>query len=134
MNRIKSKLQSILEKIVKFYKQNFLYIVLLIILLPFFIAARKLQYINIIPNYYYYVIGFYLFLIIILFGKQISVKKLYIAVLGIIVIALIASIAELFFPTISADSLGFIIFVLILVTTISDFFTHKKNLKIPIHD
>ena len=117
------------KKISNFYKTNSAKIIFLAFLLPLLTIMHKLQYINIIPQYYYYVVELYLILIIILFGRQISKRKLYIIVQILIPFALVINILELFFPTLSADIFGFVIFVIVAIVTAIDFVNNRSRLK-----
>lgn len=126
MKRFFEKISLLFINLGQLYKQNLAQVVFLGLLLWVFVLVRQLPYFNIIPQYNFYVSGIYIVLIVALFRKQLSSKKLFLIAEGMIILALFA---ELVLITSLVEFLGFIIFCVLLISTLIEFFSQRKNLK-----
>ena len=126
MKKIHLKNKLFLQKSVHFYKQHLGHILFMVLVLGFLILIRNFPYINIIPQYNYYVVAACILLLIIFFRKQLTGKRLFIIVEVMIALALLA---DLFWINSIAQFLGFTIFTLLFIITLTEFFVHRKKLK-----
>ena len=122
MNKIKNKITLI----VRFYQNHLGHILFLIILSGILILFRYLPYINIIPYYFDYAIATYIIIIMLLFKKQLSGRKMFIITEMLVALAFLL---ELLWINNAAKFLGFIIFILLLVTTFMQVLVHRRKLR-----
>ena len=109
----KKKIITLTNRLLVFVRKNLVQITIIGGVFIFLQLIKSFPYINIIPSYQFLVIGFTLFLSVILFGVIIANRNIIIGVIILFAIAAITTILEL--EAIS-ELLGFIIFMLLLIT------------------
>lgn len=123
---IYKKIVRITDQACKFVSQNLVQIVIIVGLFVVFEVIQSFPYINIIPNYQFLVIGFTLFLTVVLLRVSMSNKKIILAVLALFSVAAVASIFDI--KRIS-DFIGFVIFVLLMIVIIRQIANDRGDLK-----
>lgn len=123
----------IYKKIVKasdhvsiFVRQNLTQIVIIVGLFVMLEAIKSFPYINIIPNYQFLVVGFILFLTVVLLRVSLSNKKI---ILLVLILFTLASLITIFDVKPISDLIGFVIFVLLTLVVILQIASDRKDLK-----
>lgn len=120
------KIIKVLDNITSYVRQNIAQIVIIVGVFVTLEVIQSFPYINIIPNYQFIVIGFILFLSIVLLRVSIPSKKIILAVL---VLFVAASITTIFDVKPVSDLIGFVIFVLLAIAIIRQIANDRENLK-----
>jgi hypothetical protein len=123
---IKKKITSSSDKSIGFFRKNLAEIIFLVFSFEILLAAKSLPYINLIKNYEFYVTALFLFLAMVIFRIIIPYRKVVQIILSLSVIAAILSILG---NDSSANVMGFVIFILILLIVVKQIFEERKDLQ-----
>lgn len=123
---IYKKIVKVSDQASSFVRQNLAQIVVIVGTFVVLEVIKSFPYINIIPNYQFLVIGFTLFLSVVLLRASITNKKIILAVLALF---FLASVTTIFGIKSISDLIGFIIFVLLAIVIIRQIANDRENLK-----
>lgn len=123
---IYKKIIKVSDQVVSFVRQNLVQVVVILGLFVVLEVIKSFPYINIIPNYQFLVIGFILFLSVVLLRVSISNKKIILALLALL---FLASITTIFDIKPISDLIGFVIFVLLTLVIIRQIANDRDKLK-----
>ena len=123
---IYKKIIKISNKISIFIRENLVQIVIIGGLFVLLQIIKSFPYVNIIPNYQFLVIGFILFLTVILLRVSISNKKITFIVLILFFLAALSAIFDL---ALISDLIGFVVFVLLTLVVVSQIVRDRGRLK-----
>jgi len=123
---IRKKIIKYTDRISNFARDNLTQIVIIGGLFIFLEIAKSLPYVNIIPSYQFLVIGFIIFLTVVLFRVAVPNKNLVLAVLILFGVAAITTIFEM---AQVSEIVGFIIFVLLAIVIVRQFANDREKLK-----
>lgn len=123
---IKKKIIETIDRVITFFKDNLAQIIFLVFLLQFLLAAKSFPYINLINNYEFYAIGFFLFLSMIVFRVIIPYERIVQVVLLLFGVAAVVTIAG---QKAASELIGFVTFVLILFIVGRQILRERDDLK-----
>lgn len=123
---IKKKIIETIDRVITFFKDNLAQIIFLVFLLQFLLAAKSFPYINLINNYEFYAIGFFLFLSMIVFRVIIPYERIVQVVLVLFGVAAVVTIAG---QKAASELIGFVTFVLILFIVGRQILRERDDLK-----
>lgn len=123
---IQKKIKNTWDRLFKFVQENLVKLVIVGGLFVLLEVIQNFPYVNIIPSYQFLVIGFILFLIVILFREAFTNKRI---IAFIILLFGISSIFAILDIRKISDLLGFVIFVLLILVTIRQIIFDRKKLR-----
>lgn len=123
---IYKKIIKLSNRVSIFVRQNLAQIVIIVSLFVVLELIKSFPYVNIIPNYQFLVLGFILFLTVVLLRVSLSNKKI---ILFVLILFMLASFITIFDVRPISDLIGFIIFVLLTLVIIRQIANDRKNLK-----
>lgn len=123
---IRQKVIKLTDLTSNFVRKNLIQIVIIVGFFVFLEAIKSFPYINIIPNYQFLVVGFILFLSVVLLRVSISSRKIVFLVL---ILFALASLTTIFDIKPISDLIGFVIFVLLTLVVIRQIISDRENLK-----
>lgn len=126
LQNVYKKITAVWNKIFVFVQENLVRLAIVGGLFVFLEIIQTFPYVNIIPSYQFLVIGFILFLIVIIFNEAFSNKRILFFITTLFAIASITAIFDL--KRIS-DLFGFMIFVLLILVTLRGIIADRKKLK-----
>jgi hypothetical protein len=123
---IYKKIIKISNQISDFVRENLVQLAIIGGLFVFLEIIQTFPYINIIPNYQFLVIGFMLFLTVVLLKVSVSNRKIISAVL---ILFLFTPILEIFDIKRVSDLIGFVAFILLTIVIIRQIVIDREKLK-----
>lgn len=125
---IRQKIINITDLVSNFVRKNLAQVVIIIGSFVVLEIIQSFPYINIIPNYQFLVIGFILFLSVVLLRVSIPNKKIIFAVL---ILFVAASLTTIFDIKPVSNLIGFVIYVLLAIIIIRQIANDREKLKKP---
>lgn len=125
-NRIKKKIIQLQDRVVDFFKQNLVKIIILISIFLLSQVIRTFPYVNIIPNIQFLIIGLIVFLGLLFFQKSISNRNVVWIIVGLLLVAAVSTIFE---QIEFADLIGFLVFVLLSLIVLRQIVSDRRELK-----
>lgn len=126
VNSIKKKIKELSDKVSIFIKDNLIRILIILAIFISLEVSKSFPYVNLIPNVDFLIVGFTLFLSVLLFRVTIPNKGIILVVLFFFIVAMLVSIVEL---GDIAEMIGFVIYVLLSIMIIRQVFAERKKLK-----
>ena len=123
---IKKKIIRLQDNIVDFFKLNLVKIIILISVFILLQIVRIFPYVNLIPNVQVLIIGFIVFLALLIFQRSIPNRNVVWIAVGLFLIAAISTIFE---QTEFADLIGFLLFVLLSLIVLRQIVSDRSELK-----
>lgn len=123
---LKKKIVTYTNIVIEFVRKYLVQIIIISGTFIILLLIRSFPYINIIPNYQFLVIGITLFLIVAFFNAFITNKNI---VWGVLIFFAVAAIATIVGMTVIANVIGFVIFVLLAITTLREIIKERKEFK-----
>lgn len=125
---IRQKIINIADLTSNFVRKNLAQVVIIVGSLVVLEVIQSFPYINIIPNYQFLVIGFILFLSVVLLRVSIPNKKIIFVVL---ILFVVASLTTIFDIKPVSNLIGFVIYVLLAIIIIRQIANDREKLKRP---
>jgi len=113
------------ERLIEFVRKNLSQIVIIVGVFTFLEVIKSFPYVNLIPSYQFLTIGLVLLLIVIFFKVFISNRNIVVTIIVLFIVAIGAAILD---QKILEDLIGFIIYILLLIT-LRQVFRDRKELK-----
>lgn len=125
---IRQKIINLTDLVSNFVRKNLAQVVIIVGSFVVLEVIQSFPYINIIPNYQFLVIGFILFLSVVLLRVSIPNKKIIFAVL---ILFVAASLTTIFDIKPVSNLIGFVIYVLLAIIIIRQIANDREKLKRP---
>lgn len=126
MKTNKSYLFNLFKKLVQYYKNNIYVVVLFLLLTYIFIYLRTLPYINIIEHFYYYVGGLYFVILLVIYKKEFTPKRVFILAEVFLLISLFASFFNVSYIS---EVIGFLVLLILIVMVLYVVIKERKVFK-----